>query len=371
MRRTINSMPRLSELTLVAILCATATAAFAADGPRSSIVIGESLANGRKPEPGELNSPFGVDFDAEGNMYIVELSGGRVHKRDTSGALTTIAGDGSKGYSGDGGPAEKATFNGMHNVAVTPEGDLYISDSWNHCVRRIDHKTGLITTIAGTGQPGFSGDGGPAIEATFNYVMCVSLNAANDKLYLADLKNRRIRMVDLKVGIVSTIAGNGQKGVPTDDSVATESALTDPRAVAVDSRNNVYILERGGHALRVVDPGGLIRTVAGTGKPGSADGDALKAQLNSPKHLAIDSNDRVVIADDQNARIRLYDPAKDTLTSILGKGVERPKRGLSRPHGVCVHEDGSIYVVDTGHHRILRLQWRQRVPVAPQLPGVQ
>lgn len=326
-----------------------------ATAQRSSVVIGESLADVKNPMSGQLESPFGVDFDRQGNLYIVELSGGRVHKLDTAGVFSTIAGDGSEGYSGDNGPAKDATFNGMHNVAVTPAGDLYIADSWNHCIRRIDGKTGIITTIAGTGQPGFGGDDGPAASAEFNFLMCVSLNSTNDKLYLADLKNLRIRMVDLQTGIVSTVAGNGRKGVPADDSVATESPLVDPRAVAVDSKNNIYILERGGHALRKVTPDGRIRTVAGTGTAGGEDGAALTAQLNSPKHVAIDLNDNVIIADDQNKRVRLYSPDDATLTSILGSGVEKPKRGLLHPHGVCVHEDGSIYVVDTGHHRILRL----------------
>lgn len=344
-------------MTRTALTCLTFLSFVAiASAQRSSVVIGESLAKVKNPKPGRLSSPFGVDFDRRGNMYIVELSGGRVHKFDPEGTLTTIAGDGSKSYTGDNGPARKATFNGMHNVAATPDGDLYISDSWNHCVRKIDGQTGIITTIAGTGKAGFSGDGGPATKATFNFLMCVSLNDANDKLYIADLKNRRIRMVDLETGIVSTVAGNGKRGVPEDGGSATKSPLVDPRAVAVDSKNNVYILERGGHALRKVTPDGKIITVAGTGKSGAIDGPALSAQLNSPKHLAIDSRDNVIIADDQNARIRFYDPGKAMLTSILGKGVEKPKRGLSRPHGVCVHSDGSIYIVDTGHHRVLRLQ---------------
>jgi sugar lactone lactonase YvrE len=329
-----------------------------AQRPRSSVVIGESLADVKNPKPGQLVSPFGVDFDQQGNMYIIELSGGRVHKLDVTGKLTTIAGDGSKSYTGDGGPAKDATFNGMHNVAVTPAGDLYIADSWNHCVRKIDGKTGIITTIAGTGKPGFSSDGGPATQATFNFLMCVSLNSTHDKLYVADLKNLRIRTIDLKTGIVNTVAGNGKKGIPTDGSRATDSPLVDPRAVAVDSKNNVYILERSGHALRRVTPNGEIRTVAGTGKAGGADGPALTAGLNSPKHVAIDLDDNVIIADDQNKRVRLYDARGATLTSILGSGVEKPKRGLLRPHGVCVHKDGSIYIVDTGHHRILRLKLR-------------
>ncbi len=340
------------------LLAICLTSAVTAQKPRSSIVIGDSLADVKKPAPGKLDSPFGVDFDKRGNMYIVELSGGRVHKLDTAGNFATIAGDGSKSYSGDGGPAKDATFNGMHNVAVTPGGDLYIADSWNHCIRRIDGKTGIITTCAGTGKAGFSGDGGPAAKATFNFLMCVSLNATNDKLFVADLKNLRIRAIDLKTGIVDTVAGNGKKGVPIDGNLAAESPLVDPRAVAVDSKENVYILERGGHALRVVTADGKIRTVAGTGKPGGTDGPALAAQLNSPKHVAIDLQDNVIIADDQNKKIRLYNARNATLISVLGSGVKAPKRGLARPHGVCVHEDGSIYVVDTGHHRILRLKLR-------------
>jgi sugar lactone lactonase YvrE len=348
----------MSKLSISVFTCCTLFICLAdvATAQRSSVVIGESLAKVENPKADKLESPFGIDFDKQGSMYIVELSGGRVHKLDSAGSLTTIAGDGSKGYSGDNGPAKDATFNGMHNVAVTPAGDLYIADSWNNCVRKIDGQTGIITTVAGTGKPGFSGDGGPATKATFNFLMCVSLNSTNDKLYIADLKNLRIRMVDLKTGVVSTVAGNGKKGVPVDGSVATESPLIDPRAVAVDSKDNIYILERKGHALRMVTSDGKIRTVAGTGESGAIDGAALQAQLNSPKHLAVDRDDNVIIADDQNARIRLYDSRNATLTSILGKGVKKPKRGLLRPHGVCVHEDGSIYVVDTGHHRILRLK---------------
>jgi DNA-binding beta-propeller fold protein YncE len=353
----------LAALTIPIVACiciadapVLSTVAETKQSAKASVVIGESLKSKKPIEPEKLNSPFGVAFDSKNNMYIVELSGGRIHRRVSTGKLSIIAGDGSKGYSGDTGPATEATFNGMHNIAATADGDLYIADSWNHCVRRVDTKTGVITTFAGTGEAGFSGDGGPATAAKFNFLMCVSLNPAEDKLYVADLKNRRVRMIDLKSNIVTTVAGNGKKGVPKNGSDAILSPLIDPRAVAVDSQNNLYVLERSGHALRRVNAAGKIETVAGTGKPGNALGKALESQFNSPKHLAIDQSGNVIIADDQNARVVLYDAQQRTVTSILGKGVKHPKRGLLRPHGICVHKDGSIYIVDTGHHRILRLQ---------------
>lgn len=351
-------MFRLLTLFSATIILTVSSATAPAQRARSHVVIGESLTKNKDPQPDQLNSPFGVDFDAAGNMYMVELAGGRVHKMDTAGVFSTIAGDGSKSYTGDGGPAAKATFNGMHNIAVTPAGDLYIADSWNHCVRKIDAKTGIITTIAGTGKPGFAGDGGEATKAQFNYLMCVSLNTTNDKLYVADLKNFRIRMIDLKTKIVSTVAGNGEKGVPQDGSVATESPLVDPRAVAVDSKNNVYVLERSGNTLRVVSPDGKIKTVVGTGKRGTAIGKGLETELGSPKHVAIDADNHVIIADEANRRILKYEPGKEEVQILLGKGANKPNRGLSKPHGVCIHADGTIYIVDTGHHRILSLKFR-------------
>ena len=299
-----------------------------------------------------LSNPFGIDFDSQGHMYIVELGGGRVHRLDTSGNLTRIAGDGSKAYSGDGGPATDATFNGMHNCAVTGDDQLLIADSWNHCVRRIDLDSGMIDTIAGTGKEGFSGDGGPATDATFNFVMCISLSHDKQTLHITDLKNLRVRNVDLRSGTIATVAGNCKKGVPDDFSQATKSPLVDPRAAASDAKGNLYVLERGGNALRVVRPDGSIHTVAGTGQKGHHDGPARQAQFGSPKHLCADPSGNVYIADDVNGAIRKFDPQTSQVTTVLGRGVGHAKLRLSHPHGVCYH-DGVLYVVDSGNSRIL------------------
>src|ERR1043166_7488422 len=178
----------------------------------------------------------------------------------------------------------------MHSLAVGPSDDLYIADTLNSRVRRIDSRTGKVFAFAGTGEKGFSGDGGRALEAEFGNVYCVAFDAKRENLYLADLDNRRIRAVDLNSG-VRTVAGNGKKGIPPEGTEAILAPLVDPRAGPVDSRGDVYILERSGNALRMVDRTGKIRTVAGTGAKGSSGdgGAALQATFSGPKHLCIAS----------------------------------------------------------------------------------
>ena len=338
---------------IYSIFCSLPFLAQSAD-PKVSLIYGSWLPGEGGPvttQPNPLKQPFGVDFDGKGNMYIVELKGGRVHRLAADNKLITIAGDGSKGYKGDSGPAKEATFNGMHNVAVTHNGSIYISDSWNYCIRRIDDWSGSITTHVGTGKRGFSGDGGPLKKATFSYVMCITMNAKLDKIYIADIQNRRIRVADLKTNKVRTIAGNGKKGAPKDGATATEAPLFDPRAVAPDSKGNVYVLERSGHSLRVVRSNGQIYTIVGTGKKGKKDGPGKKATLGAPKHICVDAADNVYIADEANDLIRKYDPKSGRVSTVLGHG----KVKLDYPHGVT-WEKGKLYVVDTGHNRILRVE---------------
>lgn len=350
---------------LVALLCVASSAR------ADKLVLvagGGDGADGSPAERARLIQPFGVDFGADGTIYIVEMQGGeRLRAVNPSGVLVTLAGTlGQKGHTGDGGPARKATFNGMHSLAVGPDGCVYLADTWNNCVRKLDPRSGIVSAFAGTGEPGFSGDGGPAVRAKFGQSFCVSFDAAGKRCYITDLVNRRIRTVDMPTGVVTTAAGNGKRGVPKDGEDATHQPLLDPRAHAVDAHGNVYILERSGHALRVVDAQGKIRTVAGTGKAGTAGigGKALAAQMNGPKHLCVDRDGSVLIADTENHRILRYVPGDEAVVLVAGTGKKGtagvggdPRLAeFNQPHGVIVHpKTGAIYISDATNGRVLKI----------------
>lgn len=335
------------------IFCRDSWSAENAQESTSSIepVVGHLLpaegGSGNTKSP--LNYPLGVDFDSDGNMVIVELTGSRVHRLNKNGRLEIIAGDGSKGYSGDGGPARAATFNDMHNLAIDRDDNILIADSSNCCIRRID-RSGKIETISGNGEQGFDGEKGPLKDARYRKIMCISFDPQKANLFVADIYNYRVRSIDMESQQIHTVAGTGAQGVPENGQKAAQSPLVDPRAVAADSVGNVYILERSGNALRVVDKHGNIRTVAGTGEKGFVDGAGTQAKFSGPKHLCVDNEDNVYIADDKNNAIRKYDSGTGMVTTVLGRG--QGNITLSGPHGVCFH-DGKLYVVDSGNNRIL------------------
>lgn len=313
----------------------------------------------------KLIQPFGVDF-LNDTVVIVEMAKGeRVRIIGPKGELITVAGkEGEKGDAGDGNSGPQARFNGMHSLAVGPDEQIYLADTWNNRVRRFDLKSSTVSAFAGTGEKGFSGDGGPADKAKFGGCFCVSFDPDKKNFFITDLDNRRIRKVDMATKTVTTVAGNGEKGVPKDGEDATRQPLVDPRAHAVDKDGNIWILERGGHALRVVDAKGKIRTVAGTGKAGMGTGKALEAAMNGPKHLCIDRDGCVLIADTENHRVVRFDPKDNTLSPVAGTGKKGTagvggdplKAEFNQPHGVIVHpKTGDIYISDATNGRVLKI----------------
>jgi DNA-binding beta-propeller fold protein YncE len=324
-----------ARLFLVAVVAAASLGASPAG--KSSLVLDDGA-----------EEPFGVAFPATGEqVYVVEYAG-RVVVVEPSGARRVLA---------DG-------LNGPHQIAMGSDGLLYVTDTWNNRVRRIDPATGAMTLVAGTGEKGFSGDGGPALAARFGGIYSIAFHGGS--LYLCDLDNRRIRAMDLASGLVRTVAGNGEKGVPRDGGDALAEPLVDPRAIAFDSKGRLYICERGGHAVRVVDMAGKIRTVVGTGEKGfSGDGGpAILARLDGPKHLEVDAQDRLLVTDTENHVIRRYSPADGRIERLVGTGtkgaggVGGPPAllELNRPHGAAVHpRTGALYVSDSENHRVLRI----------------
>lgn len=321
-------------------------------------------ADGTDAAKAKVVQPFAVDFAADGTVYFVEMVGGeRFRSIDKAGKVHTLAGNGKKGNAAGGGDPLKAEFNGMHNLAV--HGDtVYLADTFNATVRTFDLKAKQLAPFAGTGTKGYAD--GPAPKAEFKETICIALTPDGKTLYVADIGNKRVRAIDTKSVAVTTVAGTGTAGVPKDGELAAKQPLVDPRAVAADDKGNVYVLERGGHALRVIDKEGKIRTVAGTGKKGNGGngGPALKAEMNGPKYASIDRDGSVLIADTENHQIRRYIPGKETVELVMGtgkagKGFEADplKCELARPHGVSVHpKTGDLYVADSDNGRILKIE---------------
>lgn len=310
------------------------------------------------PVNSELKEPFGCDFDKAGHLWIIEMiSGNRLFEINTDGAATLRTGQLEPGFSGDNGPALTAKFNGPHSIVITHAGKILIADTWNGVVREFDPDKQFVRTLPGYRAPkGKERAHGP---------YCITLSPDGATLHIADLK--QVIALDLASNIAKVVAGNGEKGVPKDGDLAIHAPLVDPRAAAMDSKGNLYILERNGHALRVVDPAGRIRTVVNaSGKKGAYGdgGPAIEATMNGPKHLCIDRDDSVLIADAENHLIRRYLPITGKIERVAGSGKKGsngvgsdPKScELARPHGVTIEPStGNLFITDTYNHRILRI----------------
>ena len=326
---------------------------------------GQSTNNGNQGSALKINigQTFGVEFDPQGVLYICEVQNHRVFRYDPkTKQVTTFAGNGQKGYAGDGGPAARATMNEPYEVRFDPAGNMFVVEMKNHIVRRVDANTGVISTIAGTGEAGYSGDGGPATKAKLNRPHSIALDK-HGHLYIADIGNHRIRRVNLEAGTISTFAGNGERELPNDgDELSNAAAVLGPRALFI-LENTMWLALREGHSVWSVDLlSKKIQHIAGTGEKGYVgDGGAPRlAKFNGPKGIVADSAGHVFVVDTENQVVRDIDTRGNRISTLAGNG----KRGfggdngdalaasMDRPHGICIDRDGNVYIGDTNNHRV-------------------
>jgi uncharacterized repeat protein (TIGR01451 family) len=304
----------------------------------------------------QLNAPNGVAVDSLGNVYIADSNNDSIRKVSTSGVITTVAGSGMWGYSGDTGPAIAAQFAYPTGVAVDSAGNLYIADTYNYRIRQVN-AAGVIATVAGNGTYGYSGDAGPAISAELGYVFNVAVDAGGN-LYVADENNNRVRKVDTS-GTITTFAGTGTCCYSGDGGPATSARLAYPYGVALDTAGNLYIADTDDSRIRMVNAAGKITTVAGNGVFGSSgDGGApTSAQLADPQGVAADSSGNLYIADTGGARIRKV--AGGIITTLAGGAINDGGMAVfgffNQPSGVARDNAGNTYIADTGNDRVRKV----------------
>lgn len=304
--------------------------------------------------------PRSAAVSSDGTVYIADAFNHRVRRVSPGGEVMTLAGTGQATFSGDGGSAAAAALHFPQGVALDPtEATLYIADSANHRVRKVDLASGVIATAAGGAASGFGGDGGPATAAVLQDPKAVHAAPSGD-LFIADSGNERIRRVD-RGGIITTFAGTGTLGFAGDGGPATDAQFDGPRGLAGDAAGNLYVADDNNHRIRRIDPSGVITTVAGDGTGGFAGdgGPALSAQLNHPRGVAVDGRGVVYIVDSMNARVRMVDPAGVIGTvagcgrqGFGGDGGPATVARLFEPRGVAVDAGGRLFVADTLNDRV-------------------
>lgn len=303
--------------------------------------------------------PAGLSFDKKGNLYIADRENHRVRKVDRRGNITTFAGNGTAGFSGDGGPATEASLNLPSGIVIDDEMNVYIADRSNDRIRVVDAR-GIIHTYVGTGKDGFSGDNGPATKAQLNKPFGVALDKKHN-LYIADRGNNRIRKVS-PMGIISSVAGDGSFFFIGDNGPAYKASIAGPTGVAVDDQGNIFIADRNNNRIREVDTNGLIRTVAGTGQQ-DYNGDselARETNLYLPFAVAFDPKGNLLVVDRSHYRVRSIDLKKGAVETIAGNGLKKfrgdggPAAGavLNFPHGLAVDSKDNLYIADKSHNRI-------------------
>lgn len=340
-----------AQQTRVRTIAGTGVAGFEADG-----VAGTPAATS------PVNNPYGVVVGPDSALYFCEVDSGRIRRLDlATRRLITIAGNGVKAYAGDGGPARAASFSAPHEIRFDEQGNLYVVSRDSHTVRRIDRDSGIVSTVAGTGEAGFSGDGGPATAARLRQPHSIAFDARGD-LLICDIGNSRVRRIDFRSGIISTLAGTGDKITTPDAGPIAGTPLLGPRSIDTDAAGNAYLVLREGNAVFRLDiDNDRLQRIAGTGERGyGGDGGAARdATFNGPKGIAYSEQDHsLYIVDTENHVIRRVSIDSGVIDTVLGSG----ERGdgpdgdpllckLNRPHGAFFH-DGLLYVTDSESHRV-------------------
>jgi sugar lactone lactonase YvrE len=348
-----NRIREVSTNGIITTVAGNGTAGYSGDGGRATAA--------------ELNYPTDVAVDASGNFYIEDAFNGRIRKVNTNGIISTVAGNGNFGFSGDGGPATSAALaNPQGGVAVDASGNLFIGDTYDEHIRKVS-TNGIITSVLGDGEGGYSGDGGPATNATLDSPTGLAMDTAGN-LFIVDTSNERVRKVDTN-GIITTVAGNGGSGFigsfSGDEGPATNAALNDPSGgVAVDGFGNVFIADTSNSRIRKVSTNGVITTAAGNGSSGYAgDGRAAtNTSLNYPWGVAVDNLGDVFIADTGNYRIREV-TTNGIITTIAGNGPygysgdggRATSAELASPQAVAVDSSGNLFIADTYNNRIRKV----------------
>lgn len=320
----------------------------------------------------QVNNPYGMAMGPGGALYFCDVDNQRVRRLDlATKKLTTIAGNGQKAYRGDGGPAVDASLSAPHELLFDGNGDLYFAERDNHVVRKVNMKTGVISTVVGTGKAGFSGDGGPGTQAQLNQPHCI-LRDRDGTLLICDLMNHRIRRLHLDTGMIETWAGTGEAKPTPDGAPVSGTPLSGPRTLALAPNGDIYLALREGNAIYRIDAQTkTLHHIAGTGESGySGDGGPAMnakfggslARLAGPKGLSLGPDNSLYIADTESHAIRKIDLKTGVITTVLGTGekgdgpeADPLKCKLNRPHAV-LFANGVLYVADSEAHRIRILQ---------------
>lgn len=314
----------------------------------------------------QVNNPYGLAFGPGGALYFCDLDNQRIRRLDLkTRRVVTVAGNGEKGYAGDGGAAIDGALNMPHEIQFDAAGHLYIAERDNHVIRKVDGATGVLSTLAGTGTAGFAGDGGPASRAQLRQPHSIAVDPSRRHLLICDIGNHRIRRVALATGTIETFAGTGERQLTPDGAPLAGTPLNGPRTIVFDPAGQLYLALREGNAIYRVDATtSRLHHVAGTGAQGySGDGGAARAAtLAGPKGLAWGRR-TLYVADTENHAVRAIDLTTGRIRTVLGTGQRGdgpepdPQRcALARPHGLTVDTRGTLYVTDSESHRIRTLR---------------